>query len=209
MAADDASLSRLEIWALVACQPLAQLSNQALLPSLGAMRADLDLSYAELGVVVAAFGLTRLVVDLPAGNLASRWNPRSVLMISLALSVFASTADAAPTKDAGAALFQNQIQPVFAKSCLACHSSQSKQGGLDLTGTEIRWAPGLRLRGGGLLLTPPFAIHDVRAPTGSEGLRVKRGVFKIVEISSGPGELMLGLPSDSVALVVQRLGAEV
>ena len=81
-----------------------------------------------------------------------------------------------------------------------------KQGGLHLTGTEIRWAPGVRLRGGGLLLTPPFAIHNVRAPTGSEELRIKRGVFKIVEISSGAGELMLGLPSDSVALVVQRLG---
>src|SRR5438477_4932520 len=56
------------------------------------MRADLDLSYAELGVVVAAFGVTRLLVDLPAGNLASRWNPRSVLMISLALSAAGSAA---------------------------------------------------------------------------------------------------------------------
>jgi DHA1 family multidrug resistance protein-like MFS transporter len=92
VAADDASLSRLEIWALVACQPLAQLSNQALLPSLGAMRADLDLSYAELGAIVAAFGVTRLVVDLPAGNLAMRWNPRSVLMVALALSAIGSAA---------------------------------------------------------------------------------------------------------------------
>ena len=69
--ADDALLSRAEAWALVGCQPLAQLSNQALLPSLGAMRADLDLSYAELGWVVAAFGVARLLVDLPAGNLAA------------------------------------------------------------------------------------------------------------------------------------------
>jgi MFS family permease len=69
----DALLSRAEAWALIGCQPLAQLSNQALLPSLGAMRDDLDLSYAELGWVVAAFGLARLVVDLPAGSLATRW----------------------------------------------------------------------------------------------------------------------------------------
>ncbi len=64
----------------------------ALLPSLGAMRADLQLSYAELGWVVAAFGITRLSVDLPAGNLANRWNPRSVLIAALALSAFGSGA---------------------------------------------------------------------------------------------------------------------
>src|SRR6266542_1868284 len=80
------------MWALVVCQPLAQLSNMALLPSLGAMRADLQLSYAELGWVVAAFGITRLSVDLPAGNLANRWNPRSVLIAALALSAFGSGA---------------------------------------------------------------------------------------------------------------------
>src|SRR5260370_1383191 len=49
LVSDDALLSRAETWALVGCQPLAQLSNQALLPSLGSMRADLDLSYIELG----------------------------------------------------------------------------------------------------------------------------------------------------------------
>jgi MFS transporter, DHA1 family, multidrug resistance protein len=79
------------VWALVGCQPLAQLSNQALLPSLGAMRADLDLSYAELGWVVAAFGVSRLIVDLPAGNLADRWNPRSVLIAALAASAIGSS----------------------------------------------------------------------------------------------------------------------
>ncbi len=92
MQADDVSLTRREMWALVVCQPLAQLSNMALLPSLGAMRADLQLSYAELGWVVAAFGITRLSVDLPAGNLANRWNPRSVLIAALALSAFGSGA---------------------------------------------------------------------------------------------------------------------
>ena len=69
---------------------MAQLSNMALLPSLGAMRADLDLTYGELGAVVAAFGLARLAVDLPAGGLARRWNPRGVLLTAFALSTFAS-----------------------------------------------------------------------------------------------------------------------
>ena len=74
----------------MACQPLAQLSNLALLPSLGLMRADLDLSYVELGWVVAAFGIARLAVDLPAGSLANRWNPRSVLIVAFAASAMAS-----------------------------------------------------------------------------------------------------------------------
>jgi MFS transporter, DHA1 family, multidrug resistance protein len=83
-------LGRAETWALVACQPLAQLSNQALLPSLGAMRDDLDLSYIELGWIVAAFGVARLVVDLPAGGMATRWNPRAVLIVAFAASAAAS-----------------------------------------------------------------------------------------------------------------------
>src|ERR1700736_1389609 len=87
---DDGLLGRAETWALVICQPLAQLSNQALLPSLGSMRSDLDLSYIELGWVIAAFGFARLVVDLPAGGLASRWNPRTVLMWAFAASAVAS-----------------------------------------------------------------------------------------------------------------------
>jgi MFS family permease len=90
--ADDAFLSRIETWVLVGCQPMAQLSNMALLPSLAAMREDLDLSYAELGWVVAAFGISRLVVDLPAGSLATRWNPRSLLIAALGLSAVASAA---------------------------------------------------------------------------------------------------------------------
>jgi len=83
-------LNGAETWALVICQPLAQLSNQALLPSLGSMRADLSLSYVELGWVVAAFGFARLLADLPAGGLASRWNPRMVLMVAFATSAISS-----------------------------------------------------------------------------------------------------------------------
>jgi MFS transporter, DHA1 family, multidrug resistance protein len=87
---DDAFLSPLETWALVACQPLPQLSNMALMPALGSMRMDLQLSYLELGWVVAVFGLARLVVDLPAGSLSSRWNPRTVLIAALTASALAS-----------------------------------------------------------------------------------------------------------------------
>jgi len=89
-ASDDPLLGRAETWALVACQPLAQLSNMALLPSLGSMRTDLGLNYVELGWVVAAFGIARLITDLPAGGLANRWNPRAVLLVAFAASGAAS-----------------------------------------------------------------------------------------------------------------------
>jgi MFS transporter, DHA1 family, multidrug resistance protein len=87
---DDAFLSPLESWALVACQPLPQLSNMALQPALGSMRTDLQLSYIELGWVVAVFGVARLLVDLPAGGLSSRWNPRAVLIAALGASALGS-----------------------------------------------------------------------------------------------------------------------
>jgi MFS family permease len=88
--ADDAFLTPAETWALVGSQPLAQLSNMALLPSLGAMRLDLNLSYSELGAVVASFGFARLLVDLPAGSLARRWNPRAILLAAFAVSALGS-----------------------------------------------------------------------------------------------------------------------
>ena len=90
-AADDVFLAPAEGWALVGAQPLAQVSNMALLPSLGALKADLNLTYGELGAVVAAFGLARLLTDLPAGGLARRWNPRSVLLVSFAVGILGST----------------------------------------------------------------------------------------------------------------------
>ena len=67
------------------------------------------------------------------------------LLTSLAILLVLSVHDsgAAPAKDAGASLFQNQIQPAFAKSCLSCHNPQSKQGGLDLSSRDAA------LRGGG------------------------------------------------------------
>lgn len=87
---DEVFLTPAETWALVGSQPLAQLSNMALLPSLGALRADLGLSYGELGAVVAAFGLARLLTDVPAGGMARRWNPRAVLLLSFAMTTLGS-----------------------------------------------------------------------------------------------------------------------
>lgn len=47
------------------------------------------MSYAELGMVLSAFGVARVVLDLPAGEIARRVNPRALLIGSLSISTAA------------------------------------------------------------------------------------------------------------------------
>jgi hypothetical protein len=116
--------------------------------------------------------------------------------------------EAASTDDVAAVLgSEGRVVSCFLRGTGDPFPRRLQQGGLHLTGAEIRWAPGLRLKGGGLLLTPPLAIVAVRPPRGWERLRIGRGVFKVVELNTSGGELTLGLPSASAALVVQRLEA--
>lgn len=79
-----------EIWALVLALPLGQFSTLALATVVPALRQDLRMTYAELGLVLAAFGIARVLVDLPAGEIARRFSPRLVLLISLSASLSAS-----------------------------------------------------------------------------------------------------------------------
>jgi MFS family permease len=67
--------------------PLAQVANMSLLVVVVQLRDDLALSYSELGVVLASFGFARLVLDLPAGTLVQRFNPRRMLLLGLALTL--------------------------------------------------------------------------------------------------------------------------
>lgn len=80
-----------------------------------------------------------------------------------------------------------------------------KQGGLQLDGTGIRWARGLRLSGGGTLLPTPVTVRTVREVEGAERIHVKARFFQVIEASTALGDLLLGVPKDSVALVVDRL----
>jgi hypothetical protein len=80
-----------------------------------------------------------------------------------------------------------------------------KAGGLHLTPDGARWAPGIRLRGGGTLLPSPLRVQRAREVEGSEELHVKARFFQIIEATSDDGDLLLGVPRDSVALVVERL----
>lgn len=46
-------------------------------------------SYAAVGTVISAFGLARILIDVPAGTLADRWGRRPLLLIGMA--VFSTT----------------------------------------------------------------------------------------------------------------------
>ena len=72
--------------------PLSQVSNISLFVVLPQMREDLRLTYSELGLVLACFGVARVIFDLPAGALLRRVNPRTALVISLAVTVIAAVA---------------------------------------------------------------------------------------------------------------------
>jgi hypothetical protein len=80
-----------------------------------------------------------------------------------------------------------------------------KQGGLQLDGAGMHWAPGMRMRGGGSLLPSPLQVKGVREVEGGERMRVKAGFFQVIEVNTASGELLLAVPRDSVALVVDRL----
>jgi MFS family permease len=67
--------------------PLAQAASMALPVVVVPMRDGLVLTYSELGIVLASFGVARLAMDLPAGSIVQRFNPRRVLLIGLALTL--------------------------------------------------------------------------------------------------------------------------
>jgi MFS family permease len=71
-------------------QPLAQVASMALPVVVVPLREGLALSYSELGVVLASFGVARLVMDLPAGTLVQRFNPRRILLLGLAFTLLSS-----------------------------------------------------------------------------------------------------------------------
>ena len=73
-------------------------ATNILTPLLPEVRDDFGVSIATIGLVVGAFGLARLVVDLPAGWLIERIGHRQLSIIALVLLVAASLAGlVAPT----------------------------------------------------------------------------------------------------------------
>jgi DHA1 family multidrug resistance protein-like MFS transporter len=69
-------------WALCALLPLLQLTISATFPVVPQVREAFALSYSELGIYLASLSFARLLADLPAGQLATRYNGRRLLAIS-------------------------------------------------------------------------------------------------------------------------------
>ena len=111
------------------------------------------------------------------------------VFLCLPFSVFPATA--APAADAGAKLYHEQVEPVFAQRCLGCHSAQAKQGGLDLsTGTGL-------LHGG------------TSGPAVVPGAAAKSLLYRMIAHQEEPAMPYKGaaLPKETVAQIGQWIDA--
>jgi len=69
---------------------LSVASNNLVTPLLPAIRSGLGVSLASIGTFVSAYGMARLIVDLPSGMLVSRVGPRSIALVGVSLNCVAS-----------------------------------------------------------------------------------------------------------------------
>jgi MFS transporter, DHA1 family, multidrug resistance protein len=69
-------------WVLCAVLPLLQLTISATFPVVPQVREAFGLNYSEVGVYLASLSFARLLCDLPAGQLATRFNGRHLLVVS-------------------------------------------------------------------------------------------------------------------------------
>jgi MFS family permease len=79
-----------EAYVLFAGLFLSVASNNLVTPLLPAIRQSMGMSLAAVGVYVSAYGLARLVVDLPSGALNIRLGPRRMVLIGVILNTVAS-----------------------------------------------------------------------------------------------------------------------
>jgi predicted MFS family arabinose efflux permease len=78
-------------WVLCALLPLLQLTISATFPVVPQVRDAFALSYSEVGIFLASLSFARLLFDLPAGQLATRYNGRRLLAISGAVTLVVCT----------------------------------------------------------------------------------------------------------------------
>ena len=84
-------------WALFAVLPLLQLTSSATYPVVPEVRDTFGLTYTEVGVFLGSLSVARLLFDLPAGQLATRFHGRRLLWISAAVTLGACVLGALAT----------------------------------------------------------------------------------------------------------------
>lgn len=70
---------------------LSVASNNLITPLLPQIRDGLGISLQAIGTYVSAYGLARLIVDLPSGAMVSRLGPRAIAVAGVALNVISSS----------------------------------------------------------------------------------------------------------------------
>jgi MFS family permease len=71
---------------------LSVASNNLITPLLPSIQVGMHVSLASIGTYVSAYGLARLIVDLPSGALTTRIGPRPVAVLGVALNAVSSVA---------------------------------------------------------------------------------------------------------------------
>jgi MFS transporter, DHA1 family, multidrug resistance protein len=71
---------------------LSVASNNLVTPLLPALKSSMGMSVTAVGIYVSAYGLARLIVDLPSGLLSNRIGPRRMVLTGVGLNAVASTA---------------------------------------------------------------------------------------------------------------------
>jgi MFS family permease len=69
---------------------LSVASNNLITPLLPAIQNSLGVSLASIGTFVSAYGMARLIVDLPSGALVSKIGPRAIAVTGVSLNCAAS-----------------------------------------------------------------------------------------------------------------------
>ena len=95
----------------------------------------------------------------------------------------------------------------FLRSSFGPFPERWKQGELHLDAGGVSWAPGIRFEHDEWTPLPALRVIGVREVERPEYLQLKRRIFQVIETTSDQGDLQLGVPRDSVALVVERLTA--
>src|SRR5829696_8116166 len=120
-----ARISRALVGGVVFAVAVASFARVPLLPDIG---ATLSLSDGDLGLLTAAFGLGRLLTDLPAGRIASSVSPRRGLAgagiaLAVACALFATAGSFA--------------QALVASALIGCASALTNAAGADRRGANM------------------------------------------------------------------------
>src|SRR5919197_271811 len=167
-----ARLSRALVGGVVFAVAVASFTRVPLLPDIG---ATLSLSAGDLGLLTAAFGLGRLLTDLPAGRIASSVSPRRGLAgagisLAVACALFATATSFA--------------QALVASALIGCASALTNTTGMYAFAT----AAGAERRGANMaLFSSALMSGQTLGPAAGGALAALAGWRGAIGVAAGVG----------------------